>query len=725
LSDGGLGGSLLTGGSGQTLSATNTFIGPITVLSGSLTISGAGLLGGGNFPAILSPQTGSTFIWASSAAQTLSGAFEGGGSVQLTGSGQLTSTATNALTGGFSISSNSTFTVGGAGVMAGAGGGGAYGGAIANSGTFNYNSSAASTLSGTITGTGGKINVNGTGQVTLTSTASTYSNTVSTVTAGVLAYSNDGLTNGASGPPGVVPSTITTNIILNGGDLMGTATFTLNSNRFIGVGPKTGNVGTNALIDSSGGTFTIAGSIISAGNTGSNGLIINSETNGGGTVILTASNNITGPITIDAGVLSIAAPGVLDNGLYAGNITNSGTFDYSGSQPQTLSGVISDGLAGSGTLSLGANGTNLVTLTLTGANTFSGSITIPTGDVLNINGGGLLGAVTGTTGSYAGGVSVSGVINFNSSGSQTVTAGISGPGALSHNGTGKLTLAGSMDYLGPTTNDNGTLALVGDGFSTGFLLETSNITVNAPGIIDPTGLTSDGSLHVGDPNVSQNQQTLSGNGTILSNVIVGTSGTLIPGPAGGFGTLTIGNSLTLNGGGSAVIIGVDHPITGVINDSVTAKSIAVSAGSTLTVSQGANDLQTGDTFHLFNITGNSGISSLHNFALTLPATGPVSGVTYVWNTNNLATTGTLILTTGAAAVPPVSVVPTNLVFALSSGSLQISWPSDHTGWTLQSNSINLAVPADWFNVAGSTTTNKVSIPLGTNGNVFYRLHLNY
>jgi hypothetical protein len=139
------------------------------------------------------------------------------------------------------------------------------------------------------------------------------------------------------------------------------------------------------------------------------------------------------------------------------------------------------------------------------------------------------------------------------------------------------------------------------------------------------------------------------------------------------------------------------------------------------IDQGTNDLQTGDTFHLFNITGNSGMSTLKNLALTLPTTGPVSGVTYVWNTNNLAVNGTLVLTHGAAAVNPVNPHPTNMVVSVSSGVIHISWPADHTGWNLQSNSVSLTVASDWFTIPGSSATNQVSIPIGSGKNVLFRL----
>ena len=62
--------------------------------------------------------------------------------------------------------------------------------------------------------------------------------------------------------------------------------------------------------------------------------------------------------------------------------------------------------------------------------------------------------------------------------------------------------------------------------------------------------------------------------------------------------------------------------------------------------------------------------------------------------------------------------------ANAAGQLQISWPTDHTGWQLQSQTNNLTsgLGTNWVNVPGSMQTNQMAMPLNaTNGAVFFRL----
>ena len=78
--------------------------------------------------------------------------------------------------------------------------------------------------------------------------------------------------------------------------------------------------------------------------------------------------------------------------------------------------------------------------------------------------------------------------------------------------------------------------------------------------------------------------------------------------------------------------------------------------------------------------------------------------------------GVLSVVTGIASNP------TNITATVNGGVLTLSWPQDHLGWLVQSNSVNLAVPADWYDISSTATQTTYSILMSpTQTNVFYRL----
>jgi hypothetical protein len=67
---------------------------------------------------------------------------------------------------------------------------------------------------------------------------------------------------------------------------------------------------------------------------------------------------------------------------------------------------------------------------------------------------------------------------------------------------------------------------------------------------------------------------------------------------------------------------------------------------------------------------------------------------------------------------------TNIVLSTANNQTTLSWPADHTGWQLQSNSVGLLATNAWVTVSGSTLTNRITItPSPNQSNVFYRLFL--
>ena len=97
--------------------------------------------------------------------------------------------------------------------------------------------------------------------------------------------------------------------------------------------------------------------------------------------------------------------------------------------------------------------------------------------------------------------------------------------------------------------------------------------------------------------------------------------------------------------------------------------------------------------------------------------GGVQSVTFA--TNGVITF--VVPTITAVLLNPV-LAPANITFSVTGNQLNLSWPSNYTGWLLQSNAGNLAVPGDWFTVPGSAATNRFQVTIQPNQtNVFYRM----
>ena len=65
-----------------------------------------------------------------------------------------------------------------------------------------------------------------------------------------------------------------------------------------------------------------------------------------------------------------------------------------------------------------------------------------------------------------------------------------------------------------------------------------------------------------------------------------------------------------------------------------------------------------------------------------------------------------------------------LTFQVSGNLLDISWPVAGGRLQTQTNSPGVGIGTNWVTVPGSTTTNRVVVPIDpANGSVFYRLAL--
>ena len=512
-------GLTVAGGGVVSLGGTNTYTGPTTISAGALAISGVGKLGGSGSYAAAIVDNG-VLNYNSSANQSLSGVVSGSGTLMLNGPGTLTFSGTNTYSGVTTISGGA-LTIGGAGKL----GGGTYSAAIFDNGVLNYNSSAAQTLSGNISGTGA-LNYLGTGTLTLSGT-NTYS--------GGTAIAN-----------GTIP-------LMNGYEF-GAGQVTVNSNGYAYNYSATAVTITNALTLNGGQLHT------GGGNAGTRNiwaglvtLIANSSVQSDGN---TTGNTFTGGFNMGTNGYTLTIGG---NGNNSGSANNFNSVISGGPNATLL--VNSVGLAYlnaantfSGTVRSGwslvlqnVNALQNATLDMNSAD--SGAVTLINNAVI--------GALTGSRNLNLAG---NGVSIGNNGNSTTYSGALTNSGSLTKIGSGTFTLTGTNTYSGNTTVNGGTLALTGGGSIAG-----TNIIVSGGATLDVSGTTATFALG------SSRTLTNSSVGAVISgsnNCSVGILSLVNDGTNASFiqtnGTMTISAStiINVNNTGAMLAAGI-HPLIAV------------------------------------------------------------------------------------------------------------------------------------------------------------------
>ncbi|MGO4741761.1 autotransporter-associated beta strand repeat-containing protein [Bosea sp. 2KB_26] len=262
---------------------------------------------------------------------------------------------------------------------------------------------------------------------------------------------------------------------------------------------------------------TFSGRMYSAGGAGT--LAVVKE--GTGTLTLTGANTYSGGTTILAGTLQVGNGGA--TGSITGNVVNHAALVFNRSDIFTFAGNIN----GTGSVTHSGGGT----LTLTGANGWTGGTIITNGSMLVIGNGGTTGSITGNVVNHA-------ELVFNRSDNVTFAGNINGTGFVIQSG-GTLTLTGANGWTGGTIISVGTLQ-IGNGGTTGSI--TSNVLNNAALVFNR----SDSVTFAGNIN-GTGSVTQSGGGTL----------TLTGGANGWTGgtTITIGSTLQIGNGGATGSLG--------------------------------------------------------------------------------------------------------------------------------------------------------------------------
>ena len=329
---------------------------------------------------------------------------------------------------------------------------------------------------------------------------------------------------------------------------------------------------------------------------------------GPGVLSLTGTSMNPGSLSIAEGSsLQLGGAGVLNSGTYSGAIVNNGTFAYTTSANQTLSGPIS----GSGVLYVASLVNNLSilssgTLTVSGNNTYTGGTVIPVATVklgsatalgsasgqttvsgsgvldLNgqsvvgqsltlsgygpANGGGLINSNTATAAGWSGNVTIPSLAGLGGDGNMTLSGSIDGAGGLTKWGQGTATLTGVTSYTGDTSLQNGTLRFQDPTVRTSGVLANNNTTGNLATLdLATSGSYAMDSLwlgwllkvtHSGSGAASLNLVSGSVNGNVGKTLEVGANTTVAFN--GGFslqGSSTASRVTTLQGSGTSAFNG--------------------------------------------------------------------------------------------------------------------------------------------------------------------------
>jgi len=475
--------------------------------------------------------------------------------------------------------------------------------------------------------------------------------------AGALVLSNTSSANTYSG--------ITT---VNGGSLVVGAANLLSPNSAMTFNNSTLNLSSNSQAF---GSITLNNSALVANNC--------TLTGSGGSLNINDSGNFTlGPVL--AGTIGVNITGTGETTIANNNPRAGVTTIYSGSiRVQNGAGLGPGGFNGNNTLI--QPGGRLI---------LDGSFTIPESIQMNGTGPDGAGALMVTNGSVVENgspcqISTPTTMYISAGSSMEFEGQAGGNAATLYGGVGTLTKSGLGDLL------------VG-----GLPANACTVTpvVVAQGRFIATNCNTTGFITV------NNGATLAGNGPFNGGINILEGGNLTPNLYGTIETLTSSAGLTNAG---AMTLQLLKTATTTNADQISCSGYFTNSG-TLTVITNVGStlaLAAGDSFKLFTLTNYSALTGL------IP-TLPVLPTGLGW-TNTLAVNGTV------SVVATVSTTPFSLGTSVSGNHLTLTWPADHTGWRLQTQTNSLS-GGTWYDVPGATSVDTETINVDpAEGAVFYRM----
>ncbi|ENL0200816.1 autotransporter outer membrane beta-barrel domain-containing protein [Salmonella enterica] len=544
---GGSGNVVKSGADTLTLSGSNSYTGGTTISGGTLVASNVEALGTGDVTnnATLELNTGGDFI----------NNIGGTGRVEKSGDDTLTLSGSNTYTGGTTISggtlvANDVNALGTGDVTDNAtlelNTSGTFDNVISGSGQVVKSGDKTLTLSGSNTYTGGTTindgtliasNVEALGTGDVTDNATLELNTGGT------------FDNAISGSGQVVKSgdetlTLSGANSYTGGTLISSGTLVANDVNALG----TGDVTDNAVLElNTGGDFdnAISGS----------GQVVKS---GDETLTLSGTNSYTDGTTISSGTLIATSVDALGSG----DVTDNATLELN------TGGDFDNAISGSGQVVKSGD----ETLTLSGANSYTGGTTISGGTLVASNVEAL-----GT-----GDVTDNAVLELNTGGD--FDNAISGSGQVVKSGDETLTLSGTNSYTGGTTISGGTLVASNvEALGSGDVTDNATLEMNTGGDFDNAISGSGNVVKSGADTL-----TLSGNNSYSGGTVIN-DGTLIAGRVKALGSGDIDNyaSLQLNASGQFVTANLtthDNATTAIgAGSALRANTLTQEANSTLAV----------------------------------------------------------------------------------------------------------------------------------------------